>query len=86
MRFLLHMSEVTTPENFTVDERTIEFDSGTVRVMQYSSKSVQSDRYFVLVHGLTPREYDHPVMNLLAASICDATGMNVLKPCMVVSS
>ncbi len=34
----------------------------------------------MVVHGLTPQERDHPAMHKIAASICDATGMNVLKP------
>ena len=83
VRFLMHMSELTTPGNFTTEEKTINIDDGTLTVMLYKHKSIRSDKYYILFHGLTPDEYNHPTMKLLAGAICDATGMNVLRPYIV---
>ena len=81
VKFLLHMSELTTPKNYTTEEQFF-YDNPikSIGVMIYRHKKVKSKKYYMIVHGLTPQDYNHPAMHLLASSICDATGMNVLKP------
>jgi len=81
VKFLLHMSELTPPKNYTTEEQFFNTSPAkSMGVMIYRHKNIKSNKYYLIVHGLTPQDYNHPAMHLLASSICDATGMNVIKP------
>lgn len=80
MRFLLSNSGFRTPTDYTKKEIFIDVSGEKISVMAYRHPRVKSNRYFVLQHGLTPEANKHPRINLFAASLCDATGMNVLIP------
>ncbi len=41
VRFILHTAEATTPGSFTMDERTVELESGTLRVIHVFSISLK---------------------------------------------
>jgi hypothetical protein len=80
VKFLLTNSGFRTPSDYTKREISIDVDGERVPVMVYRHSTVKSDRYFILQHGLTPNAYRHPKIDRFAASLCEATGMNVLIP------
>jgi len=80
VRYIFSMGGVVKPDNFTKKEIMIKSGDENISVMKYSHNDAQSNRYFVLSHGFTPLTNKHPKIDLMAASICYATGMNVFIP------
>ncbi|OHD63502.1 MAG: hypothetical protein A2176_11375 [Spirochaetes bacterium RBG_13_51_14] len=80
VRFLLSNAGFRTPEDYTKKEIFIDVKGARVPVLVYRHAWAKSDKYFMLQHGLTPDGYRHPRIDRFAASLCDATGMNVLIP------
>jgi len=80
VKFLLANSGFREPAHYTKKEITMDVKGEKVPVVVYRHKTARSDKYFMLQHGLTPQAHRHPKIDRFAASICDATGMNVVIP------
>jgi hypothetical protein len=80
VRFLLCISGVRSPRDFTRHEITIKAGSAEIPVMVYNPAQLESDTYWILQHGITPQAHKHPRMDQLASSLCHAAGVNVLIP------
>lgn len=80
MKFLLTNTGFRSPGDYTKKEVFIDVKGEKVPVMFYCHKHAKSKKYFMLQHGLTPEGHKHPKIDRFAASICDATGMNVVIP------
>ncbi len=79
-RFLMSNSGFRVPSDYVRTEEFIRVGGTQVSVMVYRHPSGKSKKYFMLQHGLTPEGHKHPVIDRFAASLCDATGMNILIP------
>lgn len=80
VRFLLSNAGFMDPKNYIKQEVFINVQGTRTPVMTYRHPKAKSDIYFMLQHGLTPEGYQHPKIDRLATSLCDATGMTVLIP------
>ncbi len=80
VKFLLTNSGFRTPARYTKKEIIMDMKGEKVPVIVYRHETTKSDRYFMLQHGLTPQGHKHPKIDRFAASLCDATGMNVVIP------
>ena len=80
IKFLLTNSGFRDPADYVKSEIVIHVKGEPVPVMVYRHPKAVSDRYFILQHGLTPEGHKHPKIDRFAASLCEATGMNVLIP------
>ncbi len=80
MRFLLTNSGFRTPAHYLKKEAVIDVKGDKVPVIVYRHEWAKSNKYFMLQHGLTPRGHKHEKIDRFAASLCDATGMNVVIP------
>lgn len=80
IRFVLYNAGYLTPGNYQKSELVIDVKGTKVPVKVYRHNTAKSDKYFLVLHGLTPQAYNHPRVLQLASSICSATGMNVLVP------
>ncbi|MFW5770741.1 MAG: alpha/beta hydrolase family protein [Spirochaetota bacterium] len=80
VRYILNMSGYMEPSNFVKSEETLRVDGTQIPVMKYTRPQGPSDKWFILIHGFAPSAHEHPRINQMAASICDATGMSVLIP------
>lgn len=80
VRYLTHMSGLTTPSNSRMTEQSVTVKDKSVPFRLYRSMTKTSDRYYLLVHGFTPNAHKHPRLHLMAQAICDSTGMNVIIP------
>ena len=80
IKFILYNAGYMTPVNFKNQEIVIDAKGQKIPVKLYRHVSVKSNKYFMILHGLTPQVYNHPRVHQLASSLCSATGMNVLVP------
>ncbi len=80
VKFLLTNSGFRNPAHYSKKEEAIDVKGEKVPVIMYRHDSVKSKKYFMLQHGLTPQGHKHPKIDRFAASLCDATGMNVAIP------
>ncbi len=79
--FVLEQSGYLTPDGFTRTEDKIRFeDEREIPVMVYRSTERKTDLYYFLVHGFAPKAHRHEKIDNMAASLCSATGMNVIVP------
>lgn len=80
VRYILNMSGYMEPSDFVKSEATLKVGETEIPVMKYTRPQGPSDTWFILIHGFAPSAHEHPRINQMAASICDATGMSVLIP------
>jgi hypothetical protein len=80
VRFLMSNSGFREPRNYIKKEIFLDVAGKKESVMVYHHPRTKSDKYFMLQHGITPNGHKHPRIDRFAASICDATGMNVVIP------
>jgi len=80
LTFILDQAGYCKATGYIQQEISIHVDHTTVPVMFYHHPKVKSDVYYVLIHGFAPQAHKHEKIHLMAASLCDATGVNVLIP------
>jgi len=80
VQFLLGISGVSAPRDFSRREVMVKAGAVEIPVMVYTPLRGKSDKYWVLQHGITPQAHKHPRIDQLASSLCHAAGVNVLIP------
>ncbi|MBN2160504.1 MAG: hypothetical protein JW807_14005 [Spirochaetes bacterium] len=80
VRFLLAMTDMVKPKDFTVEETTIRIGTEDIPMMIYRPGGKKVDKYYFMLHGLTPESYRHPIMLQTAGALCHATGRTLFLP------
>ncbi len=80
VRFMLVMNDTISPPGIIEREVTLRSNGENTPMMVYSRNNAASDRYYFLVHGLTPKSYRHPTIQKIAGAIVWASGCTVFVP------
>ncbi|PKL35397.1 MAG: hypothetical protein CVV44_21560 [Spirochaetae bacterium HGW-Spirochaetae-1] len=80
LTFILDQAGYFKATDYIQQEISVNIDDTTIPVMFYHHPKVKSDVYYVLIHGFAPQAHKHEKIHLMAASLCDATGVNVFIP------
>ncbi len=79
--FVLKQSGYLEPNGFNKIEEDLRIsEEVTTPVMVYRNQERKTDLYYIFIHGFSPKAHRHETIDRMAASLCDATGMNVLVP------
>ncbi len=80
VRFMLAMNDSIVPGGIIEREVMLRTNEGDTPMLMYYREDAHKDRYFFLIHGLTPKSYKHPTMKKISGALAWASGYTVLVP------